>query len=199
MKKVNLSHITKPDFTSIRTARRRFRIQLGNGVNKEFRCGKKAKAYLEQTNVYLTFKLHELNLIYISIFTYYRQGFWYFDPQATRADKAKWYEDYRKIKHFMLQTDAQIDLIIDRSHFENGNYLTFSHFKTLFSYMKDSLVILKSLSHKRREYSLNYDLECTYSRLEALENEINGYDDPVPTEKIDLSKIIYLAPMEKVM
>ncbi len=176
MKTIHLIHYQKPEGDSIFIERNRYVVSFGNGTRKVFRSESKCKRYLAETNRALTFKLHEYNLIYCDIYRMYRIAWFYFDKDH-QAETA--------ILQALSSADKLFSLIVERSHYENGNSFVFSHFKAIEGYLKQALGELKETYHRLNHHSLVYDLECILQRILYVSQSIDNYVLPGKVEKIE--------------
>lgn len=176
MKTIHLVHYDKPDKTSILIERRRYVVQLGNGTKKIFKGGRACRKYIADTNRFLTFKLHEYNLIYCDVHRLYRMAWFYLDGS---------YQDEMKIKDSLRSTEEVFNLMVERAHFENGNHFVFSHFRAIEQYLKEILSVLKEIYHRLNHHSIVYDLECILQRIIYTSAEIDNYILPKKSERIE--------------
>ena len=138
MKKVHTSTILKPDLSSVKTPLRKHRVMLDWDRTLVFGDAKKAKAFLVKTNEFLTFKLFELNEIYIDIFTKYRRLWFYFEGS----------EDM-KTKRTLDSVNDNFKLTVDRSHWENGSVHVYKWINNIATDMKKALDTIISVNKRK--------------------------------------------------
>jgi hypothetical protein len=139
MKKINTTTIGEPDKTSIRTTAKKHSVMLDWDNTVFFTDIKKAKAFIVETNEFLTFKLFELNEIYIDVFTKYRRLWFYLD---TREDAS--------MKRLLDNVNENFKLSVDRSHWQNGSVHVYKWINSIAADLKKTLEIIKS-SNKRKQ------------------------------------------------
>ena len=72
MKKINITSITKADYSSHLTKLRTHCVSLGNGSINYFSNINKAKEFLAKTNRFLNERLFDLNELYIDVHTHFQ-------------------------------------------------------------------------------------------------------------------------------
>ena len=116
MKKITLTRILTADRSSIYTKRKNYCISVGNGVSARFSNLEKAEAFLTKLNEELNFNLSVMNMILVEIFTNYRRLWFYLNnlPEYSAHE--------RRITEAFQDIDRYFNIMVTRSHFENGNY-----------------------------------------------------------------------------
>lgn len=166
MKKVNIKTIEKADKTSIRTKRRKHSILLHSGLTLYYSDIKDAKIFLVKTNDFLTFKLFELNEIYIEVFTHYRRAWFYFDVPQDAAARAS--SEY---------IDKCFKLIVDRGHWQNGAVYVFNWLAQIVNGLNVFLNLLSDNHVRHGNYAELRVIETLRARISFLESSVNNWTD----------------------
>ena len=140
MKKINLTYIRRPAKESVFSWQKTFSVFLGNGVNCSFTSEKKAKIFLAQTNRFLNDTLQELNQIYISIFTEYRNLWFVIDIEKI-------------IEERLQNCDRLWRRIVLQRHGENSNTFIYLDFIKLSEEMKTIIEELCGQLKQQKNYA----------------------------------------------
>jgi len=166
MKRINIQTIAKANKTSIRTKQRSHCVLLNWGLTIYFTDIKQAKAFLVKTNDFLTFKLFEINEIYIEVFTHYRRGWFYFDVPQDAAARAS--SEY---------IDKCFKLIVDRGHWQNGAVYVFNWINQIIDGLNTFLTMLSDNHRQRGNYAELRVIETLRARLSFLSGSVNNWTD----------------------
>lgn len=154
-----------------------YSVSLGNGYKEDFPSVKKVKRYLCEVNRYLTYKLHETNIVYCELFLKFRHNWFYLDHNR-QSGKSVLFEMERRSIHLLEASGRLFDLMVKRSDFENGNHFVFVHFNRLFTNMKIIIADLQELNRKKSRAVDVYELKTLHERILKLESDINNYTGP---------------------
>ncbi len=127
MKRLKLTNIGMPTKGSVFTDDLKYRVNLGNGINKKFTSKAEAVKFLNEVSKYLTYKMHECNILYIEVFAYYRKAWFYFDNDKV-STKLDLFKLERQCENAMDIIKNAFTLLYKRQRSENGNYFVFTHF-----------------------------------------------------------------------
>ncbi|MBV5346938.1 hypothetical protein JZU46_01795 [bacterium] len=166
MKKINIKTITKADKTSIRTKQRKHSVLLNWGVTVYFSDIKEAKAFLVKTNEFLTFKLFELNEIYIESFTHYRRSWFYLSldqDTACRVEISNIEKDFR--------------LSIDRSNWVNGSVYVFKWIDQIADSLKSILNQIREMHRNRGNWAEIRVISAIEARINYLIMQVNKWPE----------------------
>jgi hypothetical protein len=194
MKKIKLSKIAAPDKQSVFTDRKKYRVNLGNGIIKLFKNKADAVKFLNEVAKYLTYKMHECNELYISAFTLYRRAWFYFDHDKfnTSNDLATWYKLERQCD-FAIQNISEVFILLyKRSEYENGNYFVFNHFYSILDGITKITDAVKFIYAGKSVPQVLYELEILNKRTGYCRRTIENYSVELEnsfteTEKVELS------------
>lgn len=184
MKQIKINKLSLPDKESVFTDRQFYWVNLGNGVKRKFRNKKEALAFLAEVSRLLTYKLHETNELYISLFTYYRRAWFYFDhnPGAGRHAYADWYKMERICRNNIETIENMFDVIYRRHQGENGNYFVFNNFYTIFDAMQKVIANLYALYEPKGMAGVLYELEILNKKVAYCRRTIENYTIEVENE-----------------
>lgn len=170
MKKINIETISDGDKSSIRTNNRKHRVFLHSDLTLSFDDHKKAKIFLVGVSDFLTFKLFELNEIYIELFTHYRRAWFYIDNTQD--------------KNILTETrtiDHSFKLCFERSNWQNGSHYVFNWIRSICESFQSIIRIIESMQIKRGNYAENRIMKALSKRIEYILNEIFSYGQPNKT------------------
>ncbi len=167
MKKITLTRILTADRSSIYTKRKHYCISVGNGVSARFSNLEKAEAFLTKLNEELNFNLSVMNMILVEIFTNYRRLWFYLNnlPEYSAHE--------RRITEAFQDIDRYFNIMVTRSHFENGNYFVFQNFRRCLAAMDEILSVLKKYELQRTAYAEYRMLKALSERIDIVRSEIN--------------------------
>lgn len=185
MKKIKLNNYSCPVPGSVRTADKFYHVSLGNGYKCSFASEKETLQFLAETSKELNTKLYELNFLYADILRLYRGSWLYFSGskniEQICSDK-------------MSVIERAFNLLVDRSTWINGNYLTFNHFHTIINELVSLCSLLSDLFKKRGLTGSVYECESFILRAEYIKTCIVIYPNrlklaserlqPVPLKKV---------------
>lgn len=177
MKKVKLVNIIEPIPGSVFTKDKYYHVILGNGVRKQVKNKQAAISFLNETNRYLTYKLHECNELFISCFTYYRRAWFYFDHPGTGRthDLAGLYKSERVIESSIESITKAFNILYERSESENGNHFVFVHFSAILSSCATITNELLKFYKTRSIASTIYELEILQTKISYCKRTIDNY------------------------
>lgn len=181
MKKINIQQVSVPDKLnkSHYIKENKFQIYLGNGVRKYFTNKKKIRAYLTTVNLFLNYRLHEVNSLFSECYSEYRKAWFYFtseDPLVCKELTGLEVE----IMNDLYSIDKTLKLLVERSHWINGNYFVFHYLNNISEYLVCIISNLQKVYHKRRnfieikrlELRKLYALRLGYSVMNYGKNEV---------------------------
>lgn len=196
MKAIRIKNISLPDKTSAFTDRRRYTVSLGNGITRKFTNKAQAKQFLSEVSKYLTYKLHECNELYITVFGYYRRAWFYFDhnPETGSHDHATWYKLERSCKDNIEMIAAVFDMVYQRHKGENGNHFVFNNFYTILNSMERIIQNINAIYDKKGMYDTKYQLEILNRKVLSCKRTIETYTEEIErqfkeSEEIELTII----------
>lgn len=166
MKKINIKTITKADKTSIRTKQRKHSVMLNWGVTLYFTDIKDAKAFLVKTNEFLTFKLFELNEIYIEAFGHYRRSWFYLDLNQDSACRSE-----------ISNIESNFRFSVDRSHWINGSVYVFKWIEQIAGSLVHMLSQIRDLHRKRGNWAEIRVISAIEARINYLLNQVKKWPE----------------------
>lgn len=99
-----------------------YRVALGNNYTVEFTSKRDALAFLAETNRFLNGQLYQLSSLYADSFRLYRNAWIYFAHGKSNGLNDVQYICSAKI----TAIESAFNLAVDRSQWENGNFLVFA-------------------------------------------------------------------------
>jgi len=169
MKKINITSITKADYSSHLTKLRTHCVSLGNGSINYFSNINKAKEFLAKTNRFLNERLFDLNELYIDVHTHFQRNWFYFNN--SQQLKGLEFECY---KNFELIQDC-MNLVYTRSHYTNGNQFTFKHIFEIHNCLINTVIIIKKLHVMRGNYAESKYMDVIIRRIKYVKMLIEKY------------------------
>ena len=166
MKKIALNQITSPEISSIYAKRNCYSLVLGNGITVRFTSTRDAMAFLNEVNRDLNFNLVILNQIYIDVHTHFRRVWFYLNNGLDGAGNE------RKIIGLFHDIDKNMDLMVTRSEWSNGNQFVFQYFKGCLNFLDEIIKILQEVEMKRNAYSEFYMLKVLLTRTNGIRSDI---------------------------
>lgn len=165
----------------------KYRVALGNKLSRDFENLKLAKKFLCETNRFLNLKLHEAVFIFSDLQLQFRRNWFYFDHH--KRPGAALYSNERRCKEHLRSVENAFDIMVERSHFENGNHFVFAHFGNIFNRMKETMKILQQLQKTKSSSVDIHKLEVLYRRILQVEKELFEYSGQFEKEVIDFESI----------
>ena len=185
MKKITLKQITSPEVSSIYAKRNCYSLSLGNGITVRFSSARDAMAYLNEVNKDLNFNLVVLNQIYVDVHTHFRRVWFYLNNGLDGPGNE------RKIIGLFHDIDKNMDLMVTRSDWENGNYFIFQYFKGCLNFLDEIIKILQDVEMQRNAYPEFYMLKVLLTRTDSVRTDISTMGMNRGTVKIiDSHKIL---------
>jgi len=174
VKQIKLCHITAPDKTSHITANHFYYVSLGNGYKQKFPSKRAATAFLNETNRELNIKLYELNFLYSDLLKLYRGSWLYFDKKIPGLNNIEMncLDKFRRI-------DGTFNIIIERSHWENGNFFVFSQLQYIIAELKTVCELLNQIFRKRGITSAIYEIDSYLQRADYISTAISIYPEKI--------------------
>lgn len=166
MKKINLQTIAKADKTSIRTKQRKHSILLNWGLTIYFTDIKQAKAFLVKTNDFLTFKLFEINEIYIEVFGHYRRAWFYLELNQDSASRSA-----------ITIIENNFRLTVDRSHWIDGSVYVFMWIDQIATQLKTVLEHIANMHRKRGNWAEIRVITALVARIDYLLYQLKGWPE----------------------
>lgn len=175
MKRIKLVNYSKPVPDSFRSVDQLYCVSLGNGYKVQFASEKETKAFLSETNRELNTKLYELNFLYSDMLRLYRSSWLYFEP-----GKISGLANIESLCNQKMQAiENSFNLLVDRSGFENGNHLVFSHFQSIIEQIKSVCDLLAMIFTKRGLTSSLYECNSFVLRAEYIATSITIYPNKI--------------------
>jgi hypothetical protein len=169
MREVRLFKIDLPNKSSVYTEQRTYRVFLGNETKRSFSNFKDAKAFLSETNRFLTEKLYELNYMYSVVFTEYRKVWFYMsDNHSIRRIEDKVNESFALIDRGFIQAG-------DRSGTTNGNYFIFNYFSNICENLITVLELIIQVHTHRNYFGDIKTANALKTRIEVIFKEIQAF------------------------
>ena len=171
---------------SLRSLDKLYHVSLGNGFKGSFASEKETLQFLAETSKELNTKLYELNFLYSDLLRLYRSSWLYFSGsnniEQICSDK-------------MAAIERAFNLLVDRSTWINGNYLTFNHFYNIIAEIVSLCSLLCDMFKKRGLTGAAYECESFILRSEYIKTCIVIY----PNKLKLASERLQPAPLKKVV
>lgn len=175
MKKIKISGLSIPDKESVFIERRAYKVNLGNGIVKQFLNKAEATAFLNEVSKYLSYKMHECNELYISAFTYYRRAWFYFDHNKPLSNTADLYAMERQCEYSINAISDTFKILYKRANWANGNHFVFVHFNTINNNLLDIVKVLQKLYENKSQAAILYELEILNNKIIYCKRTIENY------------------------
>jgi hypothetical protein len=179
MKKVKINYVNLPTKESVYTNDLFYKVNLGNGIVKKFTAKAEADKFLNEVSKFLTYKLHECNELYISVFAYYRRAWFYFDHNKHKPSKgrdlADLYSKERECDHHLLSCHNTFNLLYKRANWANGNHFVFVHFNTILTGLLETVKILAFIYENKSIGGIQYELEILSKKITYCKRTIDNY------------------------
>ena len=164
MKEIKLKHITSD--------RKGHLICLGNGTRNCFLQMREAKAFLAETNRFLTLRLHDLHSNYIRVWNAYQSNFFYFDSQRDKENNAYLIE--MEIVNLLDNCKRALDLSIQRCNYINANFFTFTHFYNVSDCLEEAIRLISSRYKDRNATSEVYQMDLLITGMYIIRQQLNN-------------------------
>ena len=168
MKKINIKSITKADYSSHLTKLRTHCVSLGNDSINYFSNINKAKKFLAKTNQFLNERLFDINELYIDVHIQFQRNWFYFNKSQFHSLEYDCYKNFESIHECM-------NLACTRSHYTNGNFLTFKHLNEVQDCLVNIVLIIKNLQLKRGNYAESKYMDVIIRRIKYVKMLIEKY------------------------
>lgn len=186
MKKIKLRNITLPAPLAPYTEQTLYRVYLGNGYVCKSPALREAKRFLAETNRFLNVQMHELNLIYCDVFRQYRRNWFYFSHAFAGAELISSDRDCREA---MRDTERIFDLLIERSHHINGNFLVFAFFKSIIGNLDTVIGVLTEMMKEKSNGVDVQELQAIKRRIRYITFNLNRYPELEKIEDVNALEI----------
>lgn len=174
MKQIKIQHFTPANKNSVYIDKKKYSVQLGNGIKKLFTDKKQAVAFLSETNLFLNTKLKELNFILIDVFELYRIAWFYMDNTRTKKQLNLSKIDH-KSKNEIQNLFKTFDIIVSRTGSPNSNHFTFLHFNNIIKSLTTILNILLELYESKSHTDKIYKIKFLINQTTNIKSELAGY------------------------
>jgi len=164
-----------------------YKVSIGNGIHRDFKNKKSCLKFLVNCNRYLTIKLVEVNSIFVNLFTHYRRNWFYFDHNKNPGFEL--FEADRRCKKNLESISNVFDIMVERSHYQNGNHFVFAHFKMILRDMKQVITLLQVLMKSKSNTVDFHELHIIYLTITKVEKEIFEFDGTFTQEELDADEI----------
>jgi hypothetical protein len=151
-----------------------YSIYLGNGTRHNFKSKRAASDFITTTSKFLTEHLHELHAIYSDISIKYNNNWFYFDNDKSK-NLAQLYQFERDVNQNIGAILNIFNISVRHANFTNGNYTTFSDFRKISNYLKDTIKILNHINEVRSNTVELYHYKTLFNRLMVLDNNLQNY------------------------
>jgi hypothetical protein len=169
MRHINIEHFRPADKSSFLTIQKRHNVALGNGLNLLFTNVNEVKSFLAKTNKFLNAKLFDLNELYIETFTNYQRQ-WFFMGNSSEME----HQERRILYNFRI-VSRNMEMMVRRSAFENGNQFVFLQFINSINSLILVIEILKDIQKARYNYLENNYLNTIEERCRTLNDQLTNY------------------------
>jgi hypothetical protein len=105
-------------------------LTLGNGSQHHFDSKRKAEAFQNKTNKYLTELLYQVNQLYSDLFQTYRQCWGYFTP-TQNIKQFKYFSNGDNIKKDFEIIDSLLTALTENQHRKKSYYRVYADFRMI--------------------------------------------------------------------
>ncbi len=168
-----------------------YKIYLGNGRTIFFPSKRKAQAFLNQTNKFLTQQTFEIHLLYMECWQEYQRCWFYFGSGDQQYSLH--FINQQRCSDYLKSCEESLTLAISRSVWERGNSISFHCVNVAIKCLKDSVEILIPLFSKRSQTAETYRTSSVFSRLIDIENRLHLYGQFEQQNKIIITSKIKIA------
>jgi hypothetical protein len=159
MKKILLSNYTPADKSSSLSRQRTNVVYLGNGKTICFSNIKHLTKFFAETNRFINASVHELNIMYVSLFSDYRIV--WFTEKSYRFEVEYLEKSFTKVVRWKDSDSA--------------NYFVFKDVFLIIDYLQVEANKLYLLQKKRNNYPETHKYLIMIRRLKELKNEFESY------------------------
>ncbi len=151
MKRIKINKIEKGNKTSLLTREKLHSISLGNGLTCYFTNIKNADSFMAETNRMLNTSAQLLNKLYIETWT----------AQRVLYLTHHWIFIRNWNCHYIPLIEKDFNLLLQRSHWQNGNQFTFKYFYSIIEYLHDWInETVKLLKDNHKTYDIEAFMVC---------------------------------------
>ena len=174
MKGIKLQQFTTPNKESVYIKDKKYCVHLGNGYEGYFGSNEAVVSFLHETNSFLNHKLHDLNFIFIEAFSLYRIAWFYLDHnKRTKKINLSGIDD--RVKRNISGIEHGFVMLTTRSHFHNGNYLSFKHFNNISTNLTEMLKDINLLFTQKGHTDRIYKIRQLTEQITAIKKQINTW------------------------
>lgn len=175
MKSIKINGLSEPDKQSVFTDRLCYTVNLGNGIVKKFSNKAQAQRFLNEVSKYLTYKLHECNELYISVFSYYRRAWFYFDHNKHTNNKLGLYDKDKFCEDTLQHLAQSFNILYRRANWANGNHFVFVHFNNITNGLQCVVQALQILYENKSNAAVSYELQILKTKIVYCQRTIDMY------------------------
>jgi hypothetical protein len=182
--------VRKIDLQSPKKDKESYDLFLGNGTYYTFKSERACKAFVAQTNKFLTQILTELNGLYTDVYVIYRRNWLYLDTDHRNGTRSN-DKSNRKIKQELEGVDFVLNQTTFSSTHRHAHMTVFINYKKVCRFLTDAICELKYHAESRGDTVELYTYRSLLKRIIAIENDIDNYGKMECCEirDIDTSKI----------
>lgn len=165
MKRIRINHVQSPAIPkSILQIQNKFRISLGNGYTFVTKSERAATEFLSRTNKFLNECVFELNSVYSRAFVDYRR-IWSLLPDGNSS----------RINGLISNVNGAFEIVVQRSHFSNGNYFSFKHLEDICRNLKEILINLNEVLKMKFMYNDVRFNDALTREINRIERKLKDY------------------------
>lgn len=180
MKTININKITKANKHSHYTRERLHKVYIGNDLNCYFSNFNEAEWFIAETNRMLNKTAQELNRVFIEVWCEQRKIYLTYHKHFMRMNN----------KGISAQIERQFDLMLTRSHWENGNSFTFTYLYQISDTLDEWINEIMDMLRKNNKNNNVDDFKAIRERLSYIKQKLDSWgkkynerEPPAPYDK----------------
>jgi hypothetical protein len=166
MKKIKVNRIDELN--------KKYVVTLGNGSQHHFNSIRKAEAFQNKTNKFLTELLYQVNQLYSDLFQVYRQCWGYFTPTES-THNFKYFSSGDKIKKDFENIDSLLTALTENQHRKTSYYRVYADFRIIHESIINICTSLNNVIQSKSITFLNIRINQFITNANHLNNSIQNY------------------------
>lgn len=151
-------------------------IHVWWGKKYFFPSKRKAFRFVAITNQFYTQVMYEARMIYIEAWIKYQRSVPYFDHDKSSMGFQN-HDMKRKCRAAMRSVEDSFDLMNERDHWDNGNWIVRNHLNAVLDSFRQSVDILRELYRSKNTSMELFELDSIGRRTQALELSLKNFGD----------------------
>lgn len=162
-----------------------YEIWFGNRTCVIFKQKRQAKAFLAETNRFLTLTMVELNEVLKQIYSEYRNT-WFVMQNFKNGKPINYTHEESKIKSALHNAEEMFERAGNTFYGSADNAWSFIYMKKICWFLNDAIALLTDI-HRKRNNTMNYHiLDVLKKRLITIIDTIEKYPGCVPKDAVEV-------------